>query len=447
MASDSRRNFIKKAVAGTVGLTVGGSLMGTSAKTYSSIMGSNKVVNIAIVGCNGRGASMAGTFASQPDTFIKYICDVDDKSLAKGIKAVQKITGKEPIGIKDFRKILDDKDLHALYIATPDHWHAPAAILCCKAGKDVYVEKPLSHNPREGEMVVEAAAKYGRIVQMGSQRRSWPTLTKGIRELKDGAIGKVYMAKGWYVNTRGSIGVGKVVHVPSNLDYELWQGPAPRMPYKDNLIHYNWHWHWNWGTGEALNNGTHEIDVIRWGLGLDYPTRVNSVGGRFHFKDDWETPDTQIITYDAPGVSVVWEGRSCNGGLIDGRSRGVIFYGENGAMHTGDNSYIIYDNKNKLVQDVKSDIVIVDGQNTTSPGEALDALHVANFLNNVRTSQKPFADALNGHKSTLWVQLGNIAQRVGHTLNIDSITGHIKGDSEAMKLWDRDYEKGWAPKV
>ena len=447
MASDSRRDFIKKAVAGTVGLTVGGSLMGTSAKSYSSIIGANKVLNIAIVGCNSRGASMAGTFASQPDTVIKYICDVDEKALQKGIKAVQKITGKEPMGIKDFRKVLDDKDLHALYIATPDHWHAPAAILCCKAGKDVYVEKPLSHNPREGEMVVEAAEKYGRIVQMGSQRRSWPTLTKGIRELKDGAIGKVYMAKGWYVNTRGSIGVGKVVPVPSNIDYELWQGPAPRMPYKDNLIHYNWHWHWNWGTGEALNNGTHEIDVIRWGLGLDYPSRVNSVGGRFHFKDDWETPDTQIITYDAPGFTVVWEGRSCNGGLIDGRSRGVIFYGENGAMHTGDDSYIIYDNKNKLVKDVKSDIVTVDGQNTTSPGEALDAVHVANFLNNVRTRQKPFADALNGHKSTLWVHLGNIAQRVGHTLNIDSINGHIKGAPDAMKLWDRDYEKGWAPKV
>jgi predicted dehydrogenase len=447
MVSESRRTFIKKAVSGTVGLTVGGNLMGTSARSYSSIIGSNKVLNIAIVGCNSRGASMAGTFASQTDTVVKYICDVDDKAQQKGSKAVQKITGKEPIAIKDFRKVLDDKELDAVYIATPDHWHAPAAILCCKAGKSVYVEKPLSHNPHEGEMLVEAATKYRNIVQMGSQRRSWPTLTKGIRELKDGVIGKVYMAKGWYVNTRGSIGKGKIVPVPSNIDYDLWQGPAPRKPYKDNLIHYNWHWFWHWGTGEALNNGTHEIDVIRWGLGIDYPTRVSSAGGRFHFKDDWETPDTQIITYEAPGVTVVWEGRSCNGDWIDGRSRGVIFYGENGSMHTGDNSYIIYDNKNKIVKDVKSDIVLADGQNTTSPGEALDALHVANFLNNIRTNQIPFADALTGHKSTLWVQLGNIAQRVGHSLNIDTINGHIKSDSEANKLWGRDYEKGWAPKV
>jgi predicted dehydrogenase len=447
MNNDSRREFIKKAVAGTVGLTAGVNVLSSSARSYSSVSGSNKLVKVAIVGCNGRGSSMAATFASQPDTEVKYICDVDEKALQKGIKAVQKVTGKEPVAIKDFRKVLDDKELDALYIATPDHWHAPAAIICCSAGKHVYVEKPLSHNPHEGELLVKAAEKSGRVVQMGSQRRSWPTLTQGLKELKDGVIGKVYMAKGWYVNTRGPIGIGKVIPVPSNLDYDLWQGPAPRKPYKDNLIHYNWHWFWHWGTGEALNNGTHEIDVIRWGLGLDYPAKVNSVGGRYHFKDDWETPDTQLITYEFPGVTVEWEGRSCNGRLVDERSRGVIFYGENGAMHTGDNSYIIYDNKNKLVKDIKSDIVVTDGQNTTSPGEALDALHVSNFLNNIRKGQKPFADALNGHKSTLWVQLGNIAQRVGHTLEIDTVNGHIKGDSEAMKLWKREYEKGWEQKV
>ncbi len=447
MENDTRRSFIKKAVAGTMGLTVGGTLLSSSSKSYSSIIGSNKLLKVAIVGTNSRGASMAGTFAKQPETEVKYICDVDEKALLKGIKSVQKVTGKEPVAVKDFRKILDDKELDAVYIATPDHWHAPAAILCCKAGKDVYVEKPLSHNPQEGEMLVAAAEKYKRIVQIGTQRRSWPTLTQGIRELKDGVIGKVYMAKAWYANTRGPIGIGKEVPVPSNLDYELWQGPAPRQPYKDNLIHYNWHWFWNWGTGEALNNGTHDIDVIRWGLGLDYPSKVNSTGGRFAYKDDWETPDTQLITYEAPGVTVLWEGRSCNGGLVDGRSRGVIFYGEKGALHTGDNSYIIYDNKNKVIKDVKSEVVMADGQNTTSPGEDLDALHVATFLYNVRTGQKPFADALCGHKSTLWVQLGNIAQRVGHTLEIDTLTGHIKGDSKASKLWGRDYAKGWAPKV
>ena len=294
-------------------------------------------------------------------------------------------------------------------------------------------------------MLVLAAEKYKKIVQIGTQRRSWPTLTQGITELKNGVIGKVYMAKTWYANTRGPIGTGKVVPVPANLDYDLWQGPAPRRPYKDNLIHYNWHWFWNWGTGEALNNGTHDIDVARWGLGLDYPLKVNSVGGRYHFKDDWETPDTQVITFEAPGATIIWEGRSCNGSYDDNRSRGVIFIGENGSLHTGDNSYIIYDNKNKLVKDVKSDMVVSEGLNTATPGEELDAVHVFAFLENIRNNRKPFADALNGHKSTLWMQLGNISQRVGHTLNIDPANGHIIGDSEAMKLWGREYEKGWEP--
>jgi predicted dehydrogenase len=443
----SRRTFLKKAAAGTLGLTVGSKLLASSARSYKSISGSNELIRVAVIGCNSRGASMAGTFARQKNTEVIYICDVDDLAIRKGIKSVKDITGKEPKGIKDFRTILDDKELDAVYIATPDHWHSPASILSLRAGKHVYVEKPLSHNPREGELLVMAAEKYKKIVQIGTQRRSWPTLAQGIAELKSGVIGKVYMAKTWYTNTRVSIGTGKLSPVPSNLDYNLWQGPATRRPYKDNLIHYNWHWFWHWGTGEALNNGTHEIDVARWGLDLDYPLKVNSAGGRYQFKDDWETPDTQVITFEAPGATIVWEGRSCNGSYNDNRSRGVIFHGENGSLHTGDNSYIIYDNKNKLIKEVKSEIIVTEGLNTTSPGEELDAVHVLNFLENVRNNRKPFADALTGHKSTLWMQLGNISQRVGRTLNIDPSNGHIKDDDAAMKFWSRDYEKGWEPTV
>jgi len=296
-------------------------------------------------------------------------------------------------------------------------------------------------------LAVKAAEKYNRVVQIGTQRRSWPVLTQGIQELKEGVIGKVYMAKAWYANTRGPIGIGKQVPVPQNLDYELWQGPAPRKPYKDNLIHYNWHWFWNWGTGESLNNGTHHIDLIRWGLGVDYPLKVSSTGGRYHYKDDWETPDTQVITWEVPDAVITWEGRSCNGGLVDNRSHGVIFHGENGSLHTGDNNYTIYDTKNKLVKEVKSDLVIEGVLDTTSPGEYLDALHIKDFLENIRNNRKPLADVLNGHKSTLWMQLGNISQKVGRSLSIDPANGHIKGDKEANKLWRREYEKGWEPKV
>ncbi|HPT22536.1 MAG TPA: gfo/Idh/MocA family oxidoreductase, partial [Bacteroidales bacterium] len=247
--------------------------------------------------------------------------------------------------------------------------------------------------------------------------------------------------------TRGPIGIGKVVPVPSNLDYELWQGPAPRRPFKDNLIHYNWHWFWNWGTGEALNNGTHDVDIMRWGLGLDYPLKVSSFGGRYHYKDDWETPDTQVVMFEGQGATIVWEGRSCNGTYNNSIPRGVVFYGENGSLHTGDNSYMIYDNKNKLVKDVKSDVVITEKLNTTSPGEALDAIHIQDFLENMKNRRKPFADALNGHKSTLWMQLANISLRVGHSLNINPENGHIISDEEAMKFWSREYEKGWEPTI
>ena len=444
---NSRRNFIKNMAATTSLITFGGMAYGFSPKSYSRIIGANDRIAIGVMGTNGRGSGMAHNFARQKNTEVIYICDVEDKALAKGIESVKRVVDKAPEAEKDFRKVLEDKNVDAVYLAPPDHWHSPMAILSCIAGKHVYVEKPLSHNPHEGELVITAARKYNRVVQMGSQRRSWPILTQGLTELKNGVIGNVHMVKTWYTNNRGPIGIGKVVPVPSNLDYEMWQGPAPRRPYKDNLIHYNWHWFWHWGTGEALNNGTHEIDVARWGLGVNYPSKVTSVGGRYYFKDDWETTDTQVITFECEkGATIMWEGRSCNGRYVEGEDRGVIFYGENGALHTGGNSYAIYDTKNKLVKEIKSDIVI-DGRDTSSPSASLDAVHIDNFLTCVREGGVPNADVAEGHKSTLWVQLGNISQRVGRTLYIDQSNGHVKNDNDAMKLWSREYEPGWEIKI
>ena len=442
---NSRRNFIKKVAAGSSALAVGGIGYGFSAASYSRIPGANDRIRMGIMGTNGRGRKMSANFALQKNTDVLYICDVEEKALAKGVKAVEEAVGKTPKTEGDIRRMVESKDIDAVYLAPPDHWHVPATIMSCVAGKHVYVEKPLSHNPAEGEMAIEAARKYNRVVQMGAQRRSWKLLTEGIHALKNGAIGKPYMAKTWYTNNRGPIGIGKVVPVPSNLDYELWQGPAPRRPYKDNLIHYNWHWFWNWGTGEALNNGTHEVDVARWGLGIDFPTRVYSVGGRYHYQDDWEAFDTQLITFECGDkASIVWEGRSCNGSKVEGLDRGVIFYGENGSLHTGHDGYAIYDRDDQLIKEVKSDIVI-DGRDTSSPAASLDNVHIENFLNCVRTGDQPNADVETGHKSTTWVQLGNIAQRVERGLTINPENGHIQGDPEAEKLWGRTYEPGWKP--
>lgn len=452
---EKRREFIKKAGIATAAITVGtkffgGSAFGFSASSYNRIIGANDAIRVGVIGVNGRGNGMAGVFAGQKNTQVSYICDVDSRAIPRAIKTVMDAKQETaPLSEKDFRKVLADKDTDAIYIATPDHWHAPLTILGCAAGKHVYVEKPLSHNPNEGEMAVAAAKKYKVVVQMGAQRRSAPVLTQGIKQLHEGIIGKVYMAKTWYTNARKPNFL-KPADVPSWLDYELWQGPAPRMAYQDGLIHYNWHWFWHWGTGEALNNGTHEVDVARWGLGVDFPTRVSSIGGRYNYKDDWETPDTQITTLEYPGGEVLtWEGRSANGRKVEEQDRGIIFYGDKGSLDTGGDSYKIYDLNGKFVNEVKSLMKedAIDGRNTSSPSIGLDNYHVADFLDAIRKSRKPNCDVETGHKSVVAMQLGNISLRVGRDLKIDAGNGHIINDKEAQKLWSRSYEKGWEPKV
>lgn len=447
---NSRRDFVKTAISGAAVISLGGVLPAFSSKSYSRIIGANDRVRVAGAGVNSRGLSLGSNFALQKgDCEVICACDVDSHAADKFSLRIEKLTGSRPKVETDFRKALEDKQVDALFIATPDHWHAPAGILACKAGKHVYVEKPCSHNPNEGEMLVAAASKYNRVVQMGSQRRSLPNFIAAIEELHSGVIGRPYFAKTWYTNNRPSIGKGKKVEVPSWLDYDLWQGPAPRKEFKDNLVPYNWHWFWNWGTGEAGNNAIHVVDLARWGLGVDYPVRVSSAGGRYRYKDDWETFDTQVINVEFNNNSLIsWEGRSCNDQPVEGSGSGLIFYGETGSLLMGDrNSYKIYDIKGKLLKDVKNEIVVNDVKSLSSPSQQLDAFHIKNFINSIRTKEKLNQPILSGHKSTLLVQLGNIAQRTGRTLNINPTNGHIVNDNEAIKLWSRKYEKGWEPKV
>lgn len=446
--ANSRRDFIKKTTAGSAALLVGGILPGFSAFSYRQIVGSNEKIRVSSIGVNSRGNALAVNFSSQPNCDVAHICDVDSRAIEKCIKDVESIQELKIKGFVDFRKSLESKDIDAVVIATPDHWHAPAALLALQAGKNVYIEKPCSHNPNEGEILREGTARYGKVVQMGNQRRSWPNVMKGIEELKNGVIGRAYFGKCWYTNNRGPIGIGKEVTVPDWLDWNLWQGPAPRKAYKDNIVHYNWHWRWHWGTGEALNNGTHMVDLLRWGFGVDYPIRVSSNGGRYRYADDWETPDTQVINYDfKEGITMTWEGRSCNGTPIEGTSVGAMFYGENGTLLLkGGNDYTIFDLNGKVVKEVKDDGQI-DARNKVNPAENLDVLHIQNFFKAIRDGEKLAADIDSGHKSTLLVQLGNIAQRVGSTLDIDHQTGHILNNEEANRLWSREYEKGWEMKL
>ncbi len=444
----NRRDFIRKTALGVAAVTAGGVLPAFSARSYKNIMGANERINAAVMGVNSRGFALASNYAAQPNCKVTHICDVDKRAAAKCVDQVEKISEFKPESHTDFRKALEDKDLDVMVVATPDHWHAPAALLAMKADKHVYLEKPCSHNPNEGEILMEAAKRYNKVLQMGNQRRSWPNVAKAIEEVKSGTIGKAYFGKGWYTNKRPSIGIGKQVAVPEWLDWEMWQGPAPRKPFKDNYVHYNWHWFWHWGTGEALNNGTHMVDLLRWGLDVDYPVKVSSNGGRYHYNDDWQTPDTQVISLDFPeGMTMTWEGRSCNARNVEGSSVGAMFYGEKGSvLISGGNSYKVFDLSGKEIKSVENKDKI-DPRNPASPAQQLDALHIQNFFEGIKNGTEVRSNIESGHKSVLLVQLGNIAQRVGHSLEINPENGHIVGDKDARKLWSREYEKGWEMKL
>ncbi|MBB4034933.1 putative dehydrogenase [Dysgonomonas hofstadii] len=444
----TRRDFLKKAVLGTSALSFGGVINDMSAKSYFNVNGANDKIRVAAIGVNSRGGALAVNFAKQKGCEITYICDVDSRAIAKCSEAVAKVQGSNPKGEKDIRKVLESKDVDAVIIATPDHWHAPAALMAMQAGKDIYLEKPCSYCPEEGEILINGVAKYNRVLQMGNQRRSWPNVQEGIQAIKEGIIGNVHFGKAWYTNNRPSIGIGKEVAVPEWLDWDLWQGPAPRTAYKDNIVHYNWHWMWKWGTAESLNNGTHMVDILRWGMETEYPTMVSSAGGRYFFKDDWETPDTQVINMEfGKTKSMTWEGRSCNGRTIEGSSVGSMFYGDKGSMLiTGSDGYRIFDMDNKVIKQQYSKLEI-DPRNLMNPAESLDALHINNFFDGIRKGEKLNSDIVSGHKSTLLMQLGNISQRVGRSLDIDSANGRIIKDKDAQKHWSRTYQKGWEMKL
>ncbi|SDD63514.1 Tat (twin-arginine translocation) pathway signal sequence [Niabella drilacis] len=444
----SRRAFLKTSTLSAAALTVGGVLPGFSARSYRNIPGANERILTGMVGVNSRGAALAGTFAAQKECLIRYVSDTDSRAMTRCIGNLSKIQAVTPTAQPDFRKVLEQKDVDVMVIATPDHWHAPAALLALQAGKHVYLEKPCSHNPREGEMLIASVKKHKRLIQMGNQRRSWPNVMEAIRELHNGIIGNAYFARTWYANSRKPIGTGKAVPVPGWLNYDLWQGPAPRKPYMDNRIHYNWHWFWHWGTGEALNNGTHMVDLARWGLQVSYPTRVTSSGGRYFFTDDWQTPDTQTIGFEFGSKgSITWEGRSANGRYADGASVGVIFFGEKGALQmNGDDGYQVYSLDNKLIKDVKSKVT-VNATNTSNPAGILDGLHVQNLFDGIKKGTPLNSDIESGHISTLLVQLGNIAQRTSGVLDTNPRNGHILNNTAAEKLWSRTYEKGWEPRV
>jgi predicted dehydrogenase len=288
--------------------------------------------------------------------------------------------------------------------------------------------------------------KYDKVIQMGNQQRSGPASQQAIKDIHEGLIGDAYYGKAWYSNNRGSIGIGKEVAVPEWLDWELWQGPAPRCSFKDNLVHYNWHWFWNWGTGEINNNGTHELDICRWALDVDYPSKVSSSGGRYAFKDDWQFYDTQIANYEFGDDKLIsWEGKSCNNHPFFERGRGVTIHGTKGTVLMDREGFIAYDQSGKVIKEMKE--VTDSGTMDLVGGGGLTTMHMLNFCNGIKMGEQLAAPVSDGYISNLLPHLGNIAQKCGRVLEINPLNGHILGDDEAAQMWSRDYEYGWEPTV
>ncbi|MDX2180941.1 MAG: Gfo/Idh/MocA family oxidoreductase [Bryobacteraceae bacterium] len=396
-------------------------------------------INLGIIGLGGRGRHLLQSYASVPGVNVKTLCDADNASLEKAQAIATKLKIAKPAEVVDMRRILDDKGIDAVVITTPDHWHAPAAILAVDAGKDVYVEKPASHNIREGRLMIDAARRNGKLMQVGTQSRSRESTVRAIELIKSGKIGRVLMAKAWNIQLRDDIGHKEDGPVPPGVDYETWLGPAPWIPFNENRFHYKWHWHWHFGTGDAGNDGAHQIDIARWALGESYPVRVSGSGRKVFFKDDQQTPDTMLANFDyESGKSLIWEQRIWNPYGMSDIENGVGVYGTEGMVHIGQYNrrwgYRVFDRDGKMIQH-------------DDAGDS-DAVHQRNFAECIRSRKLPPADIMEGHLSAIHCHLANIVARTGRNVAFDQETESIPGDAVANAHVKRVYRTHWGtPKL
>lgn len=421
----NRRHFIMSTAVVTAGAAVRG------------LASPNDTVRVGVVGCGGRGSSHVSAWSSMPNVELAALCDVDESHIADKLKGLETRGAKKPATYVDVRKMLEDKNIDAISIASPNHWHTLQTIWAVQAGKDVYVEKPCSHNVFESQQIVAAARKYDRIVEQGSQSRSSPALQEAVQRMKDGEFGEIYMARGLCYKWRDTIGKTPVSAVPAGVDYDLWTGPAPKRDFTKNRFHYNWHWFWDTGNGDLGNQGIHEVDIARWGLGVTHPTKVSAIGGKFMFDDDQETPNTISASYefdvDGKKKMMTFEVRhwispheaGINGDK-PGNTIGNQFYGSKG--------YLVIDNYNKYYSFVGKD-------QTPGPTATKRDEHWANFIGAVRSRKRQdlTAEIEEGALSCNLMHLANISYRLGRTLNWDAKTMTVVNDPEANKMLTREY--------
>jgi len=424
MNSMTRRSALQR----TAILTAGAAL--STLPNLRAADAAGRKLKVAVIGL-GRGLAHVNALLTLPDVEIAYVAEVDEARRAAGLKTVAAKQETTCEGVKDFRKILEDKSVDAVFIATPNFWHTPMALLAMQAGKHVYVEKPGSQNPHEAELIVAAQRKSGRIVQMGNQRRTW--MKEAIAALHGGAVGPVRFGRAFYYNARQAVGAGKL-KPKGEIDLDLWQGPVTAERDIQPYVHYDWHWLWNWGNGELGNNGIHSLDVLRWGLKAEYPLRVTYNGGRYFFDDKQETPDTGTAVYDFGHAGAEWVCSSCHPRAAEKPLAEILFYGDQGTLAIGRDTWTVYDQKGAQVSEEKR------------KGGG-DPAHIGNFLDTIRGQAQLNSPIDEGQKSTMLCHLGNIAYRTNTVVRCDPKTGKLIDNPAAEKLWQRVYRQGWEPAV
>jgi len=429
MSDVTRRDFMKDSAKVSAGAAVG---LGALAKSTASWAGANDRVRAAVIGIRGRGRDHIQGLARQKNVEIATLCDIDSNLFKAHSKDRWEKEGqKQPKFETDLRKVMEDKDIDVVTVATPNHWHSLAAIWGIEAGKDVYCEKPCSHNVFEGRQLANAAKKHGRVVQHGTQIRSSAAIREAMQLLHDGAIGEVYMARGLCYRWRDSIGKTPESEIPKGVDYDTWLGPAPDRAYSRNRFHYNWHYHWDYGNGDIGNQGVHQMDICRWGLGVEYPSRVTSGSGMYIFDDDKEVPNVINTSYEFPnagkqGKMMVFDTRPWMTNDEKNAKVGVLFYGSEGYMVI--DSYTHY--QIFLGKDEEK------GQGRNAGGD-----HYGNFIEAVRAGDSSLlnAEITEGHYSSALCHLGLISARLGRSLEFDGANEKFVGDDEATGLLTREY--------
>ncbi|MEM9858028.1 MAG: Gfo/Idh/MocA family oxidoreductase [Bacteroidota bacterium] len=437
----SRRDFIKKTTAGTLGLS-----FAMSARSYSNILGANDRINVCFMGLGRRVGAFYPSLGKEYNSRLSYLCDPKQSQVDRALGKLKSLISYVPKQEPDIRKVLEDKKIDAVFIAPPDHWHAPATVMALDAGKHVYVEKPCAHNPKEAEIMVARQESTGKMVQMGNQQRSSEHTIKIIQDIHDGRIGTPYKALAFYSNSRGEVPMQKKQAPPEDLDWELFQGPAPRKDYTHDTWNYNWHWYgWDYGTAETGNNSVHELDIARWALQVKYPKDLFVRASKNHFiNDGWEMYDTMYASFMFDeNKEIIWDGKSRNSFKTYGAGRGTIIYGTKGSVWVDRSYYELFDRDGNSVE--KSDVTD-EGGTGLGGGGSTSTQHVNNFYEAIRGKETLNSPIHDGAVSNHMALLANIGYRVNKPLSIDSNNGRVVNNTEAMKLWSRAYEPGWEMK-